>query len=200
MQFIILNIGNQIQFLILLTMSPAYTIGHSTREIEEFIDLLKKHDIELLVDVRRFPGSRRHPQFNKENLKQSLEHAGIEYRHMEVLGGRRGKPTKDSVNDGWRNDDFPAYADYINTSEVQEAVDELAELSQNTTYALMCAEAVYWRCHRRLIADALVARDISVYHILGSDQLNEHSLNNMAQVLENGRVIYPSNQQKLFDS
>lgn len=180
-------------------MSPAYTIGHSTREIEEFIALLTKQDIELLIDVRRYPGSRRHPQFNKENLEQSLKNADINYQHMEVLGGRRGKPNKNSVNDGWRNDGFQAYADYINTSEVQEVINKLVELSKDTRYALMCAEAVYWRCHRQLIADALVARDIHVYHILGPDQLNEHSLKEMAQVLEDGRVIYPSNQQKLFD-
>lgn len=179
-------------------MNAAYTIGHSTRKIGEFIDLLDEHEIELLIDVRRFPGSRRHPQFNKGNLKESLEDVGINYRHMEVLGGRRGKPKKDSKNDGWRNDGFQAYADYINTPEVQETIDELAELSETSRYATMCAEAVYWRCHRRLLADALVARDIPVYHILGPDQIKEHSLNDMGQILKDGRVVYPSSQQKLF--
>lgn len=180
-------------------MNAVFTIGHSTRIIEEFIELLKEHDIQLLIDVRRFPGSRRHPQFNKGNLEESLEDADINYRHMEVLGGRRGKPLKDSVNDGWRNDGFQSYADHINSPDVQKVINELAELSEKIRYAVMCAEAVYWRCHRRLIADALVARDIPVYHILGPDQLNEHSLNDMAQILEDDRVIYPSNQQKLFD-
>lgn len=177
----------------------AYTIGHSTREIEEFIGLLKANNIDLLIDVRRFPGSRRHPQFNKGNLEQSLEGANIDYRHTEILGGRRGKPKKNSKNDGWGNDGFQAYADYINTSEVQDVIDELADLSQNITYALMCAEAVYWRCHRQLIADALVARDISVRHILGPGQIDNHALKEMAQVLEDRRVIYPSNQKKLFE-
>lgn len=179
-------------------MNSVYTIGHSTRSIEEFVQLLKENNIQLLIDVRRFPGSRRHPQFNKENLDQSLGNAGINYRHMEALGGRREKPGKNSKNDGWNNDSFQAYADYLNSSEVQEIINELAELAQETRYALMCAEAVYWRCHRRIIADALVARDVTVRHILGPGQINEHSLNNMAQVLENGRVIYPSKQQKLF--
>lgn len=180
-------------------MNTAYTIGHSTREIEEFISLIKENRIQLLIDVRRFPGSQRYPQFNKENLEQSLEDADINYRHMEILGGRRGKPKKNSNNEGWHNDGFQAYADYINIPEVQKTLNKLTELSENTRYALMCAEAVYWRCHRRLIADALVVRDIPVYHILGPDQLNEHSLNDMAQVLEDGQIVYPSNQQKLFN-
>ena len=181
-------------------MNAAYTIGHSTREIEEFISLLKENDFELLIDVRRYPGSKRHPQFNEGNLEQSLNDTGINYRHMEILGGRRGKPDKNSKNDGWKSNGFQAYADYINTSKVQEVIDELAELSKDTTYALMCAEAVYWKCHRQLIADALGSRDISVYHILGQGQIDKHSLNDMAQVLENGRIIYPSKQQKLFDN
>ena len=180
-------------------MDPAYTIGHSTRGIGEFIELLREHDIRLLVDVRRYPGSRRHPQYNEGNLKDSLEEAGIAYRHLEILGGRRGKPREDSPNAGWRNDGFQAYADYLNTSEVQEVVDELAKRSQETPFALMCAEAVYWHCHRQLIADALLARDIPVVHILGPGQTDEHSLKDMARVLDDKRVIYPSQQQELFD-
>lgn len=179
-------------------MKSAYTVGHSTRTIEEFIDLLSENDIQLLIDVRRFPGSRRHPQFNKGNVEQSLNDAGIAYRHMEVLGGRRGKPAKKSDNDGWRSNGFQAYADYLNTDEVQELVNKLADLSRKTQFALMCAEAVYWRCHRQLIADALVARNITVRHILGPGQLDMHSLKEMAQILADGRVIYPSKQQKLF--
>lgn len=180
-------------------MNTTYTIGHSTREIEEFISLLRENNIELLIDVRRFPGSQRHPQFNKGNLEQSLHDANINYRHMEILGGRRGKPKKNSKNDGWKSDGFQAYADYINTSEVQKVIDELAETSKNTRYALMCAEAVYWRCHRQLIADALVARGITVRHILGPGQIDKHALKDMAKILKDGRVIYPSKQQKLFD-
>lgn len=180
-------------------MNTIYTIGHSTRGIEEFISLLKENKIELLIDVRRFPGSKRHPQFNKGNLERSLQKADINYRYMEVLGGRRGKPEENSKNDGWKSNGFQAYADYINTSEVQEIINELAELSKSTTYALMCAEAVYWKCHRQLIADTLVARDVPVKHILGPGQIDRHSLKDMAQVLVDRRVIYPSKQQKLFD-
>jgi uncharacterized protein (DUF488 family) len=197
-QFSILNNGNQISNTNII-MNTVYTIGHSTRKIEEFISLLTDNNIQLLIDVRRFPGSRRHPQFNQGNLEQSLQEADINYRHMEILGGRRGKPKENSNNNGWKSDGFQAYADHINTSEVQEIVNELAELSKSTRYALMCAEAVYWKCHRQLIADALVARDVPVKHILGPRQLDKHSLRDIAQVLEDKRVIYPSKQQKLFD-
>ncbi|GAA5520118.1 hypothetical protein Asal01_00048 [Fodinibius salicampi] len=180
------------------TMNTAYTIGHSTRKIEEFISLLTGNHIQLLIDVRRFPGSRRHPHFNKGNLEQSLQEGNINYRHMEILGGRRGKPEKNSNNDGWKSEGFQAYSDYINTSEVQEVINELSKLSQNTRYALMCAEALYWQCHRQLIADALVAREIPVNHILGPGQLEKHSLRDMAQIMEDKRVVYPSRQQGLF--
>jgi uncharacterized protein (DUF488 family) len=180
-------------------MSSVYTIGHSTREIEEFIALLKEHDIPLLIDVRRFPGSRRHPQFNKEAFAQSLKDADIDYRHMKILGGRRNQPEKNSANDGWRSEGFRAYADYLNTHEGQKAMSELVELSRNTVYALMCAEALYWRCHRQLIADALLAREINVYHIMHPGEVDQHSLNDMAQIVDDGRIIYPKKQQSLFD-
>lgn len=179
-------------------MNTVYTIGHSTREIEEFINLLKENAINLLIDVRRYPGSKCHPQFNKGNLEQSLPESDINYRHMEILDGRRGEPKKNSKNNGWKSNGFQAYADYINTYEVQKVINSLAELSKNTTYALMCAEAVYWKCHRQLIADALVARDVAVKHILGPGQIDNHCLKDMAHVLEDGRVVYPSKQQKLF--
>lgn len=180
-------------------MDTVYTIGHSTRTIDEFIRLLRENDIQLLIDVRRFPGSKRHPQFNKSNLERSLNNANIDYLHMEVLGGRRGKPKKNSKNDGWTNSGFQAYADYINTTEAREAINKLIEYARQTTYALMCAEAVYWRCHRQLIADVLVARDLSVQHILGPKQVNKHRIKDMARILEDGQVIYPSKQQTLFD-
>lgn len=180
-------------------MNTVYTIGHSTRKIEEFITLLTTNNIQLLIDVRRFPGSRRHPQFNEGNLEQSLQEVDINYRHMEVLGGRSGKPKKNSKNSAWKCDGFQAYADYINTTEVQKIINKLAELSKSTKYALMCAEAIYWQCHRQLIADALVVREIPVKHILGSGQLERHSLRDMAQILEDKRVVYPSKQQELFN-
>lgn len=180
-------------------MTSVFTIGHSTRKIEEFISLLKEHNIQLLVDVRRYPGSRRHPQFNKETLAKSLNTTGIEYNHMKDLGGRRDQPNSNSPNNGWRSKGFRAYADYLNTNEGQKAIKELVKSSKNTTSALMCAEALYWRCHRQLIADALVAREIDVHHILHRGQTHKHTLNAMAQILEDGRIIYPKRQQSLFD-
>lgn len=180
-------------------MNSVFTIGHSTRSIEEFIALLKEHDIQLLIDVRRYPGSRRHPQFNKNVLTQSLKTADIGYNHMKVLGGRRDQPNKDSKNDGWRSTGFRAYADYLNTDEGQNAIKELIKLSQNTIFAMMCAEALYWRCHRQLIADHLLARNLKIYHIIKPGQLEAHSINEMARIQEDNRVIYPKRQQSLFD-
>ncbi|MDX1672091.1 MAG: DUF488 domain-containing protein [Balneolaceae bacterium] len=185
-------------------MHPIYTIGHSTRGIGEFIDLLKEHGIQLLVDVRRYPGSRRFPQFNQGELEQSLNEVGIDYRHKKILGGRRGKPDSDSPNKGWRSDGFQAYADHLSTKQVRQEIDNLIETAEETTLALMCAEAVYWRCHRQLIADWLDARGLEVIHILGPDQTQQHELNEMAEVQVEGTVIYPeqnedpTDQQKLF--
>src|SRR5688500_6609872 len=145
--------------------SPIYTIGHSTRTLEAFLGLLAREDIRFLFDVRRFPGSRRHPQFASAALAAELRAAGIEYRHMPSLGGRRdADPLSRHV--GWRNASFRGYADHMATAEFQAALDEVIEVGERIPATVMCAEAVPWRCHRNLIADALVARGREVRHIL----------------------------------
>ena len=167
------------------------TIGHSTHPTEEFIRMLEAHGIEQLVDVRTIPKSRRNPQFNRENLQASLKTVGIEYRHLPGLGGLR-HPRKNSTNTGWRNASFRGYADYMETPEFGENLDRLMELASEMRTAIMCAEAVPWRCHRSLIADALLARGIAVREILSATQWQPHAMTSFAQV--NGRqVSYPGN-------
>jgi uncharacterized protein (DUF488 family) len=170
-----------------------YTIGHSTRSIEQFIALLAEHGVELLVDVRRFPGSRRHPQFESAALAASLAEAGIAYLHAEALGGRRssGKSAA-SPNTAWRNDAFRAYADYMATPEFRRALDRLVALSAERAAAVMCAEAVPWRCHRRLITDALLARGIPVADIVGPGPAAPAHLSEHAVVSADGLVVYPA--------
>jgi uncharacterized protein (DUF488 family) len=141
-----------------------WTIGHSTRPIEELLGLLCAHEIGLLVDVRTVPRSRYNPQFNRDTLAHSLHGAGLQYRHLPELGGLR-KPRKDSVNQGWRNDSFRGYADYMQTNEFREALEELIAESGLQLTAIMCAEALPWRCHRSLIADMLTIRGRAVRHI-----------------------------------
>ena len=165
------------------------TIGHSTRSFEEFIRLLTAHQIQQLVDVRRYPFSRRHPHFNGELLAKSLSESGIAYTHAPGLGGRR-KARPDSVNLGWRNESFRGYADYMQTDEFAMALKELLAQSQHRATAIMCAEAVPWRCHRQLIADALVSRGWTVRHIMSREKAGPHSLTPFVK-LENGLLIYP---------
>ena len=166
------------------------TVGHSTHPIEEFVGILQAHGIRQLVDVRTMPRSRRVPQFNKENLAASLQAAGILYRHMPSLGGLR-HPKRDSTNTGWRNASFRGYADHMQTPEFRENLEELIELAAQSPAAIMCAEAVPWRCHRSLIADALMARDISVTEILSAKQSRPHALTPFAQV-SGTEVTYPA--------
>jgi len=169
---------------------PVYTIGHSTRTIDEFLKLLRRYEIELLLDVRTVPRSRHVPQFNSDGLKCSLEDQGIAYRHLKALGGLR-KPNKDSLNTGWRNLSFRGFADYMQTAEFQQALSELLELASTKRVAFMCAEAVPWRCHRSLIADALMAvHGMEVRHILSATKLQKHELTPFA-LFENGRLTYP---------
>jgi uncharacterized protein (DUF488 family) len=179
-----------------------YTIGHSTRGIDELIALLDEHGVEVLVDVRRFPGSRRHPQFGSAALAAALRAAGIEYRHAEALGGRRASDIQAaSPNTAWRNDAFRAYADYMATPPFRAALDELIGLSADRTPAIMCAEAVPWRCHRRLITDALLARGIPVADIIGPGPASPARLSEHARVQPDGGVIYPATpavQEELF--
>jgi uncharacterized protein (DUF488 family) len=166
------------------------TIGHSTHPIEEFIHMLQAHGIRQLVDVRTIPRSRRNPQFNRETLPGSLAAAGIQYRHMPGLGGLR-HARKDSSNSGWRNASFRGYADYMQTPEFRENLDELIQYAAGAPTAIMCAEAVPWRCHRSLIADALLARGVTVLEIVSANKIQPHTLTTFAKV-DGDQVTYPA--------
>ncbi len=172
-------------------LSSIHTIGHSTRSIDEFLELLGNHAIRCLVDIRRYPGSRRFPHFGSAALAQSLDAAGIAYEHCADLGGRR-RPSPDSPNKGWRNDAFRAYADYMATPEFRSAIDRL--LASESSTVIMCAEAVPWRCHRNLVSDELVRRNVAVHHIIDRGTVSVHKLNPMARALGD-HLIYPADEQ-----
>lgn len=175
-----------------------FTIGHSTRPITEFLDLLRAHGIRRLLDIRAIPKSRRNPQFNTDALAASLAAAKIAYLHRKDLGGLR-HPARDSVNLGWRNESFRGYADYMQTPEFARALDRAIRLAEETPpTVLMCAEAVPWRCHRSLVADALVVRGIRVLEIVSSAQPAEHALTPFARV-RGTRITYPADQASLLD-
>src|ERR1700689_3585449 len=160
---------------------PVHTVGHSTHPIEHFIGIWGGHGVRRLVAVRPIPRSPRNPQFNRENLPASLQPAGIEYHHLPGLGGLR-HPRKDSINMGWRNASFRGYADYMQTPEFPETLSRLIELASQVPTAIMCAQAVPWRCHRSLIADALTARGIPVMEILNATKSQPHAMTSFAQV------------------
>jgi uncharacterized protein (DUF488 family) len=166
------------------------TIGHSTRALAAFIEMLQAQGVRRLVDIRTVPRSRHNPQFNRETLPEALSAVGIGYTHMPALGGLR-HPRPDSPNAAWRNASFRGFADYMQTTEFGTALDALIDLARQEQIAIMCAEAVPWRCHRSLIADALVARGISAEHILMSAHTQPHALTPWARV-EGDRVIYPA--------
>ena len=172
-----------------------FTIGHSTRPIGEFVRLLGAHQIELLADVRTIPKSRYNPQFNIEALAKSLKDAQIEYLHEPGLGGLR-HARKDSINLGWRNASFRGYADYMQTEEFRDNLEKLVGLGTNKRIAIMCAEAVPWRCHRSLISDALLARGIVALHIVGTDDPKPHTLTSFA-VIRGAEVTYPDENLRL---
>jgi uncharacterized protein (DUF488 family) len=176
-----------------------HTIGHSTRSIDEIIALLRENGIEVLVDVRRYPGSKRYPHFSSEAMAQWLPEHGIGYIHMPELGGRR-KPLPDSPNTAWRNEQFRAYADYMATEEFRAAIDNLVVLGESLgktqRVAVMCAEAVPWRCHRNLIADELTRRRIEVRHIISGQPAKTHVMNEHARV-DGDHIVYPAEQQTL---
>ncbi|HET7674455.1 MAG TPA: DUF488 domain-containing protein [Gammaproteobacteria bacterium] len=174
-----------------------FTIGHSTRSLEAFIGLLAAHNVECLMDVRTVPRSRRNPQFNRESLPSALSAAGVGYVHESALGGLR-KTRADSPNTGWRNASFRGYADYMQTPEFAQGVARLVEIAARKRTAIMCAEAVPWRCHRSLIADALVVRGIAVEHILSGERTMPHTLTGFA-VVENERIRYPGPDQASGD-
>jgi uncharacterized protein (DUF488 family) len=166
-----------------------WTIGHSTRAIDEFISLLKENEIKLLVDVRAFPGSKRYPQFNKDTLAESLTAHGICYEHFPELGGKR-KSKPDSRNTAWRNASFRGYADYMETEQFQKGIQRLLDVAaQAGPTTIMCAEAVWWRCHRSLIADYLKARGMEVLHVLAANKVEPHPYTSAARIV-NGELSY----------
>jgi uncharacterized protein (DUF488 family) len=171
-----------------------HTIGHSTRPIDELIALLGESGVELLVDVRRFPVSRRHPQFGKDRLALALADVEIGYRHEPDLGGHR-TPRQDSPNTAWREPAFRGYADHMDSPEFRDAVGRVLGRAALTPIVVMCAEADPRRCHRQLLADALVVRGAEVRHILGPGSLEGHVLHPKARLLSEGRIVYDGGRQ-----
>lgn len=167
-----------------------WTIGHSTHDIVTFVDMLKVHDIRLLGDVRSLPGSRRYPQFNAENLAPALRMTGIDYQHFKLLGGLR-KGRADSPNTVWRNPSFRAYADYMETASFREGIDQLLAVAGAQNVAIMCSEAVWWRCHRSMISDHLKALGYEVVHIMSEKvkQDIDHPYTGAARIVD-GQLVY----------
>jgi uncharacterized protein (DUF488 family) len=172
--------------------SPIFTIGHSTRPVSELVELLRQVSVDLLVDVRSVPRSRANPQFNAEALPQALAAAGIRYRHLAALGGLRGhrKDAGPSQNTLWRNDAFRNYADYAATGQFRSGLDQLIELAEAHRCAIMCAEAVWWRCHRRIVADYLLVHGIPVAHIMGPGKVDPATMTPGALPLADGTIRY----------
>jgi len=171
-------------------MMTVLTIGHSTRATAEFIRLLEAHGVERVIDVRRIPQSAHNPQFGRERLARALRRSGIHYRHMPGLGGRR-HARRDSINTAWRNASFRGYADYMQTETFRKTLDRCISLARREQVALMCAEAVPWRCHRSLIADALAARGIAVREIVSGARTRAHAVTPWA-VVNGTQVTYPA--------
>ncbi len=165
-----------------------YTIGHSTHTIEDFLKMLQSFGIQVLVDIRRLPGSRKYPQFDQDNLRQSLHESGIEYQYAENLGGRR-KAKPDSKNIAWKNLSFRGYADYMETPEFKNAVIELQKTARQKATAYMCSEAVWWRCHRSMVSDILKVDGWNVQHIMSAGKSQPHPFTAPANV-DNGRLSY----------
>lgn len=172
-----------------------YTIGHSIRAEKEFLEILQKHSIELLIDIRTIPRSRRNPQFNAESLEKSLHNAGIGYLHLPELGGLR-KPSPRSNNTAWENPGFRGYADHMSSSEFEQGIKRVIDFGSRQNIALMCAEAYYGKCHRMLLSDALVTRNVEVLHILDERHLRPHVLTSFARV-EGKKITYPAQQLPL---
>jgi uncharacterized protein (DUF488 family) len=170
-------------------MATHFTIGHSTRSLDELIDALQAHSIETLVDIRSFPMSRRLPHFNRESLEKALPSAGIKYVWMKDLGGRRKKSLEDSPNVALRNESFRNYADYMLSPEFERAITDLIKLGEQSRTAYMCAERVYFRCHRMLVSDWLVARGHEVLHIDDAKPAKAHKLMSEARLVD-GQLIY----------
>jgi len=176
-----------------------FTIGHSNRPLDQFLGLLAQQRIEELVDIRRYPSSRMFPHFNQQSLAAALREDGIEYHWMEALGGRRQKRgDSPSPNEGLQNEGFRNYADYMQTEAFRAAVAKLLEIVGSRRTALMCAESVYWQCHRRLVSDFLLANGITVQHIFPAGELRPHQATPGARI-EAGQVTYPPEQRSLFE-
>lgn len=178
------------------TNLTVYTIGHSTHLITEFTDLLGKQSIELIVDVRSYPSSRRWPQFNQDNLKASLSIDNIAYLWLKALGGRRHSKRTDPRNAGWEVEAFRSYADYADGEEFEGGLGELVAAAVRTPAAIMCAEGLWWQCHRRIISDHLVIRGCQVIHILPNGQTTTHALTEFA-IIKKGCLTYPARQHEL---
>ncbi len=169
-------------------LSTIWTVGHSTRSAEEFREILLAYQIKVLIDVRSFPGSRRYPHFNKPELSRQLDSIGTLYLHLPALGGRR-RPSPDSKNTAWKNSSFRAYADHMESADFREGIETLLEVAQTKRTAIMCAEALWWRCHRSLIADFLKAKGDEVIHILDAKKTEIHPYTSAARIVE-GRLSY----------
>lgn len=177
-------------------LETLWTIGHSTRSAAAFVKLLQEYRIDLLVDVRRFPGSRRYPQFHADALALALPAAGIDYRHFAALGGRR-KPLPDSPNREWRNPAFRGYADYMASAEFRDALALLMQLAGTRRCAIMCAELLWWQCHRSLIADDFVLHGWHIVHIMGPHKTAEHAFRAAAHLV-NDTPVYDGGQAALL--
>lgn len=169
-----------------------YTIGHSTRSLEELVTILKHYKIDSLIDVRSVPKSRHVPQFNVDSIGDDLVKAGLSYKHLAGLGGLR-HTSKDSINKGWHNASFRGYADYMQTSGFARAMDELLQLANEGSIAIMCAEAVPWRCHRSMIADALIVRGVEVVDIFDENKIQKEELTSFAKVKDK-KITYPTDK------
>lgn len=169
-------------------MPEIYTIGHSDRDLDTFVALLRHRGIEMLVDIRRYPGSRHAPWFNEDHLRESLPMAGISYIHLVSLGGRR-RARPDSPNTAWQHPSFRGYADYMETAEFRAGLEELTALAQQHRVAIMCAETVWWRCHRALVSDALMATGWQVWHILDESDPRPHRYTAPARIVD-GELTY----------
>jgi uncharacterized protein (DUF488 family) len=178
------------------TRPMIFTIGHSTHPIETFLGLLAQHEIGLLADVRSYPGSRRWPQFNQDELQASVERAGLTYRWLKALGGRRSSKRADSPHTAWRIPAFRAYADYTETPEFAAALDEAIEAATTARVAIMCSEGLWWRCHRRIVSDHLTVRGWDVRHIMPDGKLVPHALADFATIRD-GRIVYDGGQNAL---
>ncbi len=174
-----------------------WTIGHSNHSLEEFIALLQIHQIKLLADIRSMPGSNKYPHFNSDALAKSLAENGVEYRHMPELGGRR-KPNPHSHNTAWESKSFQAYADYMETGEFRKGIETLLGIAREKRTAIMCSEAVWWRCHRSLVADYLKSNGVIVLHILGKEAAKIHPYTSVAHIVD-GKLSY-AGEADLFGS